>query len=224
MKILVIEDEENIQKLLYLNLTHEKFEVVQSFDGRDGLEKARTHVPDLIILDINLPSIDGIQVCKNLKQNERTRHIPVIMLSVRKEEIDRILGFEIGADDYVTKPFSPRELLLRVKAVLKRGNGEKQPFCTVGDVFLDESSFEVTAAGKPVILTPKEFYLLKYLMRNKGRVVSRDALLTHIWGYTTDVETRTIDAHVKSLRKKIISDTIAIKTVVGMGYKLTENV
>ena len=171
-KILTIEDDKNIQKLLSMNFSQEGFQVLQAFDGVDGLNKALELKPDLIILDINLPKMKGVEVCKKLKSNESTRHIPIIMLTVRKDEIDRIVGFEIGADDYVTKPFSVRELILRVEAVLRRKK-EKKPRSRIeaGEIVLDETSFEVTVNKKPLPLTATEFKLLRYFMFNKERIL-----------------------------------------------------
>lgn len=225
-KILTVEDDRNIQKLLSMNFSQEDFQVLQAFDGVDGLNKALEFMPDLIILDINLPKMDGVEVCKKLKGNEATRHIPIIMLTVRKDEIDRIVGFEIGADDYVTKPFSVRELILRVEAVLRRKKEKKTKRCRIeaGEIVLDEASFEVAVNKKPLSLTSTEFKLLRYFMLNKERVLSRDVLLSNVWGYDSEIDTRTVDAYVKSLRKKLRTKKVKIATLIGMGYKLTENV
>lgn len=224
-KILIIEDDKNIQKLLHINFSQENFKVLQVTDGLLGLQKAGELKPDLIILDINLPKMSGIEVCKRIKGNERTRHMPVIMLTVKKQEIDRVLGFELGADDYVTKPFSPRELILRVKAVLHRKEQQKVvSTIKVGEIILDEDSFEVRVAGKPISLTAREFKLLKFFLLNKKRLLSRETLLNNVWGYSSDIDTRTVDAHIKSLRKKLPTKKVKIVTIIGMGYKLTENV
>lgn len=225
MKILVVEDNKDIQKLLRLNLTQENFEVIQAFDGGEGLSLAQESSPDLIILDINLPKISGIELCRQLKSNPALRHIPILILTVRKEEVDRIIGFELGADDYVTKPFSPRELILRMKAILRRqAKSQGALRLEAGDISLDEGSFEVRVAGKVKPLTSTEFKLLKYLILNKGRLLSRENLLHNVWGYNFEIDSRTVDAHIKSLRRKIPSRKIKIATVIGMGYKLTEDV
>lgn len=225
-KILIVEDNKNIQKLLELNLKDAGFEVVPAFDGKTGLDKARQLKPGLIILDINLPGINGIEVCKQLKAESLTKNIPLIILTVKKDEIDRVLGFELGADDYVTKPFSPRELILRIKAVLRRreesalgGN-----MIEAGDIILDEGTFEVRVGSKTSALTSTEFKLLKYFMLNKERLLERSSLLRNVWGYNREIDSRTVDAHIKSLRKKIPSRKIKITTVIGRGYKLTANV
>ena len=225
LKILIIEDDKNIQKLLHINFSQENFQVFQVTDGLSGLQKAGELKPDLIILDINLPKMNGIEVCKKIKSNERTRQIPVIMLTVKKQEIDRILGFELGADDYVTKPFSPRELILRVKAVLHRKEQQRVvSTITVGEILLNEDSFEVRVAGKSISLTAREFKLLKFFLLNKERLLSRETLLSNVWGYSSDIDTRTVDAHIKSLRKKLHTKKVKILTVIGMGYKLTDDI
>jgi DNA-binding response OmpR family regulator len=224
-KILVIEDDKSIQKLLHINFVQDNFEVFQADDGIEGLACAEKLNPDLIILDINLPKMNGIEVCKRLKNNSKTRNIPIIILTVRKEEIDRVLGFEIGAADYVTKPFSIRELILRVKAVLRRKEeGEGGTKICVGDIVLDEDSFEVKVNKKLVSLTATEFKLLRYFLINKGRLLSRQTLLNNVWGYGSDIDTRTVDAHIKSLRKRLPTKKVKILTIIGMGYKLTEHV
>lgn len=225
-KILVIEDNKNIQKLLELNLKEASFEIIQAFDGNTGLDKAKQLKLGLIILDINLPGINGIEVCKQLKAESLTKNIPVIILTVKKDEIDRVLGFELGADDYVTKPFSPRELILRIKAVLRR-QGESAlggKIIEAGDIVLDEGNFEVRVGSKVSILTSTEFKLLKHLMLNKERLLERSSLLRNVWGYNREIDSRTVDAHIKSLRRKVPSRKIKIATVIGRGYKLTANV
>lgn len=224
-KILVIEDNKDIQKLLRLNLVQENFEVSQAFDGEEGLSLAQESSLDLIILDINLPKINGIELCRQLKSNPALRHIPILILTVRKEEVDRIIGFELGADDYVTKPFSPRELILRMKAILRRQAKPQGALrLEAGDISLDENSFEVKVAGRAKPLTSTEFKLLKYLMLNKERLLSRENLLHNVWGYNREIDSRTVDAHIKSLRRKISSRKIKIITIIGRGYKLTANV
>ncbi len=224
-QILIIEDDKNIRKLLHINLNQEGFQVIEAFDGIQGLTKAEESKPDLIILDINLPKMKGIEVCRQLKINKLTSKIPVIMLTIKKDEIDRVLGFEVGADDYVTKPFSVRELILRVKAVLRRRKEEgNEAGLFAGEIALDENNFEVKVNKKPVVLTATEFRLLKYFLINKERVLSRDALLNNVWGYDSEIDTRTVDAHIKFLRKKLPTRAVKIITIIGMGYKLTENV
>ncbi len=224
-QILIIEDDRNIQKLLHINLNQEGFRVIEAFDGIQGLAKAEESKPDLIILDINLPRMRGVEVCRQLKINRLTGKIPIIMLTVKKDEIDRVLGFEVGADDYVTKPFSVRELILRVRAVLRRRKEEGgEARLSAGEIALDESSFEVKVNKKIVTLTATEFRLLKYFLINKERILSRDTLLNNVWGYDSEIDTRTVDAHIKSLRKKLRTKAVKISTIIGMGYKFTENV
>lgn len=225
MKILVVEDNKDIQKLLAINLAQENFEVIQAFDGEEGLSLVKKSGPDLIILDINLPRINGIELCRQLKSSPALKHIPVLILTVRKEEVDRVTGFELGADDYVAKPFSPRELILRIKAILRRRNQPQGSLSLkAGDISLDENSFEVRVSGRLKALTSTEFKLLKYLILSKGRLLSRENLLRNVWGYNFEIDSRTVDAHIKSLRRKIPSRKARIVTVIGMGYKLTEDV
>lgn len=226
-KLLIIEDDKNIQKLLEINFSREDFHLFQAFEGRQGLRKADALVPDLIILDINLPGMNGIELCKSLKDNPKTKDIALIMLTVRKDEIDRVLGFELGVDDYVTKPFSPRELILRVKAVLRRREEQKESFkIEAGEIALDETKFEVKVSGRNIALTATEFKLLKYFLVNKNRLLTRENILNNVWGYSqsADIDTRTVDAHVKSLRKKLPAKKANLTTIIGMGYKLTVNV
>lgn len=225
--MLIIEDDKNIQKLLEINFSSENFQVFQAFEGRQGLQKAQELAPDLIILDINLPGMNGIELCKSLKDNPKTKGIALIMLTVRKDEIDRVLGFELGADDYVAKPFSPRELILRVRAVLRRK--EERITATkleAGEISLDENNFEVKVSGKNIALTATEFKLLKYFLANKNRLLTRENILNNVWGYeqSADIDTRTVDAHIKSLRKKLSAKKAKLTTIIGMGYKLTANV
>lgn len=224
-KILIIEDDKSIRKLLCINFSQEGFQIIEALDGVQGLTKAEESKPDLIILDINLPKMKGLEVCRQLKINSLTGKIPIIMLTVKKNEIDRVLGFEVGADDYVTKPFSVRELILRVKAVLRRRKEEGSKVrLFAGEIVLDESSFEVRVNKKPVTLTAMEFRLLKHFLLNKELVLSREALLNNVWGYDSDIDTRTVDAHIKSLRKKLLTRAVKIITIIGMGYKITEHV
>ncbi|MGH7828544.1 MAG: response regulator transcription factor, partial [Candidatus Binatia bacterium] len=201
MKILLIEDDRDIAELVEYNLKQEKFQTKVCTSGSVGLTEAKRILPDLIILDLMLPDMGGIDVCKALKQDGKTRHIPVLMLTAKGEEIDRIIGFEVGAEDYLTKPFSPRELALRVKAILRR-TGEKpegeasRPF-SFGRLMVDPGKFEVKVGNHPVMLTALEFKLLQYLFINKGRVATREMLLDRVWGYDAALTTRTVDTHIK---------------------------
>ena len=224
--MLIVEDEEAIRMALEDDFSLEGYEVETAPDGLDGFNRARTGRFDIIILDIMLPEMSGFDVCRNLR-NEGIR-TPIIMLTARGQEIDRVVGLEMGADDYVTKPFSPRELQARVKAVLRRtvaGMGEKpeeQKF-RFGDLEVDFLQYECHKKGKPVSLTSHEFDLLKYLVQNRGRVVNRDELLDEVWGRDVFVTPRTVDTHMANLRKKIEdapSEPRMIISVRGVGYKL----
>lgn len=223
-KILVVEDEEDILDLVSYHLEQAGFETLKLNSGEKALEVAQKTIPDLIILDIMLPGVQGTEICKLLKQHEETREIPVMMLTARREEIDRVVGFELGADDYVTKPFSPRELVLRVKAILKRI--KKQPdnrsvFHFKG-LTIDVPRHQVLLENKPINLTATEFKLLLTLVERKGRVQTRDMLLESVWGYEYVGFTRTVDTHVRRLRAKLGSRGKYIETVRGVGYRFRE--
>lgn len=224
--ILIIEDEKNILELVKYNLEKEGFRVSTASDGEEGLKKARGTFPDLVVLDLMLPEIDGRDVCKILRQNPRTAHIPIVMLTARSEEVDKILGLELGADDYVTKPFSPRELAARIRAVLRRSDASRQdPFLEAGSLRLDPRRHVVTVEGKPVSLTSKEYGLLKELMASDGRVLSREDLLEKVWGLdrAINIETRTVDIHIGQLRKKLKPEAFRIITVKNAGYRFEKN-
>ena len=223
-RILIIEDEQDVVDMLTLNLRKAGgFIVSTAADGPSGLRKAREELPALIILDLMLPKMPGLEVCKVLKSDRATRHIPIIMLTAKAEEIDRIVGLEFGADDYVTKPFSPREIVLRMKAIMRRGQGEAAPEqMTIGPISVDPARHHVTVDGKAVRLTSVEFKLLTMLMRRRGRVQERDRLLNEVWGYESAIDTRTVDTHVRRLRKKLGKAAAAIETVRGFGYRLRE--
>lgn len=222
-RILIIEDEPDVVDMLALALRKAEFKVSQAADGASGLRQAREAAPALVILDLMLPKMPGLEVCKVLKTEAATKHIPIIMLTAKAEEIDRIVGLEFGADDYVTKPFSPREMVLRVKAILRRGQGEvvEEPL-TIGPIRLDPVRHHVSVNGKPVRLTGVEFKLLSMLMVRRGRVQARDRLLNEVWGYESLIDTRTVDTHVRRLRKKLGKAADAIETVRGFGYRLRE--
>ena len=218
--ILVVDDEKDIVTLLEYNLQKAGFNTISALDGPDAIDIARSRRPDLIILDIMLPSMDGMEICKILKQDPCTGHIPIIMLTARGEEVDRILGLELGADDYITKPFSPRELVLRVRAVLKRQMGsESTNLLKKGDISIDMERREVFAGRELVNLTPKEFELLVALVKGEGKVLTREALLDLIWGADCFITDRTVDAHVKRLREKLGEYGKHIETVRGFGYR-----
>ncbi|MDD5432732.1 MAG: response regulator transcription factor [Candidatus Omnitrophica bacterium] len=222
-KILIVEDEKDINKMLDYNLQKEGFRTISCRDGEDALDLANKEHPDLILLDLMLPGIDGLEVCKSLKKEDKTAVIPIIMLTAKSQESDKIVGLELGADDYVTKPFSPKELIARVKAVLRRSKEkDKAPVITkIGDLTIDYSKISVMVKEKPVELTSKEFELLTTLIKAKGRVLSRDFLLDNIWGFdhAMEIQTRTVDVHIRTLRKKLKSEAERIVTVKNYGYR-----
>jgi two-component system, OmpR family, alkaline phosphatase synthesis response regulator PhoP len=223
-KILIVEDEINIVELLVYNLEANGYAVAYATDGLQGLQKVKEWRPQLILLDLMLPMLDGIEVCKKIKFSEDTADIPIIMLTAKSTETDKVLGLEMGADDYLTKPFSVRELMARVKVVLKRSAQAtlpKQHHYRVHDLLIDIEKHEVTFKGEPVQLTFKEFELLRILTENQGRVLTRDQLLDEVWGYDYHGETRTVDVHIRHLRRKIEdNDGEYIETIRGVGYKM----
>ena len=227
--VLVVEDEQDVAELLRYNLIKEGYEVVLVANGADALKRARETRPELILLDIMVPQLNGWEVCRRLKQDPETRAIPVIMVTGRVEEGDKVLGFEMGADDYVTKPFSPRELVARVRAVVRRGKSgetvDRKHHLKVGDLEIDRHRFEVTIKGQRVDLTPKEFELLATLVGTPGRVFGREELLDSVWGQDGFVEPRTVDVHVARLRAKFASARMplaGVETVRGVGYRFRE--
>jgi DNA-binding response OmpR family regulator len=223
-KILIVEDERDVVDLLTLNLRKAGgFIISTASDGAAGLQKARTEKPAFIILDLMLPKMPGLEVCKILKTDPGTRHIPIMMLTAKAEEIDRIVGLEFGADDYVTKPFSPREVVLRIKALLRRGRGESdEETVTAGAITIDPVRHQVSVGGKRVHLTGIEFKLLRTLLQRRGRVQARDRLLNDVWGYESVIDTRTVDTHVRRLREKLGKAGDAIETVRSFGYRFQE--
>jgi len=224
-KVLVIEDELDIQQLLAHHFKQAGYRVEAQANGTEGLKRAREGNFDLIVLDIMLPGIDGLEICRILKGDAKTKAIPVIILTAKGEEVDRIVGFELGADDYLTKPFSPRELLLRAKAVLRRTrapSAEEEKQLSFGDLIIDLPRHKVYVGKKEIELTAIEFKLLKYLLETRGRVQSRDTLLDKVWGYDAFVTTRTVDTHVKRLREKLGKLESYIETVRGVGYRFAE--
>jgi DNA-binding response OmpR family regulator len=222
-KILIIEDEKELVKGLKLNLVFEGYEVIWAMDGEEGLNKALKEAPDLILLDIMLPKKDGLDVCRELRQRNVT--IPIVMLTAKGEEVDKVVGLEIGADDYITKPFSVRELMARVKAHLRRGTKEEKSVPSVyrfNNVEIDFIHFKVKRSGIEFDLTSLEVEILKYFVAHRGEVVTRDTLLDKIWGYESYPSTRTIDNHILKLRKKLEEDPAQAKyifSVYGEGYR-----
>lgn len=233
VKILVIEDDYSIQELLRYNLEINGYEVIIEDDGNKGYKAALDILPDIILLDLMIPGIDGLEVCRMIRMNGMTNKIPIIMVTAKSEELDKILGLELGADDYITKPFSVKELIARIRTVMRRVNNEdNNPVehkvlsnkIIIGNLEIDEEKYEVKINGKKVILTLKEFELLKVLAENPGRVMTRDFLLDTIWGYEYGGETRTVDVHVRHLRQKLWEDQEGmIKTIRGVGYKFDDS-
>jgi two-component system phosphate regulon response regulator PhoB len=221
-KILVIEDETDVADLLSLNLRKAGFRISTAVDGVSGLQKARDDRPDFIVLDLMLPKMSGLEICGILKSDPATAHTPILMLTAKAEEIDRIVGLEFGADDYVTKPFSPREIVLRIRAILRRGEKADESL-KAGPISIDPARHQVRVNSKQVHLTSLEFKLLRTLMQRRGRVQDRDKLLNEVWGYESVIDTRTVDTHVRRLREKLGPAGDVIETVRGFGYRLREN-
>ncbi len=221
--ILIIEDDPSLVELLRYNLENEGFDVSVARDGEEGLESVDTHVPDLVVLDWMLPNVSGIEVCRQLRQKSATRTMPVIMLTAKGEETDRVRGLETGADDYIVKPFSPAELTARIKAVLRRAHPEQtDEMLAYADIEMDLVSHRVVRAGKAIKLGPTEFRLLRSFLEKPGRVFSREQLLDKVWGRDIYVELRTVDVHIRRLRKALNTENEAdlIRTVRSAGYSL----
>jgi len=223
-KILIADDEPDAVEMVGVNLEAAGYQVFSAADGRGALHQARSAMPDLILLDIMLPEMDGLEVCKALRRDTATSTVPIIMLTARATEIDRVLGLELGADDYITKPFSPRELVLRVKNVLKRASNDSDDADRIQfkGLIIDKSRHEVTYEGKPLGLTATEFKLVSVLAARKGRVQSREQLLKDVWGYNSLIDTRTIDTHMRRLRDKLGDAARYLDTVRGVGYRFLE--
>jgi two-component system, OmpR family, phosphate regulon response regulator PhoB len=223
--VLIVEDERDVIDLLTLNLRKSGgFVVSTAADGATGLHKARTEKPAFIILDLMLPKMSGLEVCKILKSDSETRQIPIMMLTAKAEEIDRIVGLEFGADDYVTKPFSPREIVLRIRAIMRRGDAKpEEARLAAGPIVIDAARHQVSVAGKRLHLTGIEFKLLRTLLQRRGRVQARDRLLNDVWGYESIIDTRTVDTHIRRLREKLGKAGDAIETVRSFGYRFREN-
>jgi len=230
VKVHVIEDDYGIQELLRYNLEKNGYEVIISDNGYEGYSMALKEMPDIILLDIMIPGTDGLEVCKMIRMNELTRNIPIIMVTAKGEELDKVLGLELGADDYVTKPFSVKELIARIRTVLRRVKNDEnflqesenqKSKISFGNLEIDVDKYEVKINAKKIILTLKEFELLRIMAENPGKVMTRDFLLDAVWGYEFGGETRTVDVHVSNLRRKLWGDNEEgmIKTVRGVGYK-----
>lgn len=222
-KILVVDDEVHIQELIKFNLENNGFKVICAGNGIDALNLARMELPDLVLLDLMLPGIDGYEVCKEIRKDNSISSMPIIMLTAKGDEFDKVLGLELGADDYLTKPFSVRELLARVKAILRRTVIKNiDTLYRFGNIVVDFDKHEILRDDEKIDLTLKEFELLEILIRNKGRVMTRDYLLDKIWGYDYIGETRTVDVHIRHLRQKIEKDDknpVFLETVRGVGYR-----
>lgn len=221
-KLLIIEDERDIVQALEYNLKKEGFSVSKAFDGIQGLKLSKESSPDLIILDLMLPGLDGLELCRTLKREAPTENIPIIMLTAKGAETDKVVGLEVGADDYITKPFSMRELIARVRAVLKRYSKKVKEIRTAikfPDLVIDAEKHEVLSSGKAVELTAKEFALLQFLAENQGRVFNRERLLDQVWGIEAAIETRTVDVHMRRLREKLGKAGKHLATLRGVGYK-----
>ncbi|GAB6157491.1 response regulator [Desulfotomaculum varum] len=228
-KILVVDDETNILELIKFNLEKDGHQVLTSTSGEEGLRLVRSELPDLVILDVMLPEPDGLEICKRLRHDPATALVPILMVSARGETLDRVVGLEMGADDYIAKPFSPRELVARVKATLRRAKHDQPALSSgqklrCGPIELDTEKFQVAVAGQLVNFTPKEFKLLKILMSHPGKVFTREQLLDRVWGFDFNVDTRTVDVHIRYVRQKIEpnpANPVYIRTIRGIGYKFS---
>ena len=225
IKILAADDEEDVLNLVSMSLKNAGFDVIEAMDGQEAIDLARAQFPSLMVLDIMLPEMSGLEVCKVLKSDSLTAKIPIVMLTAKAEEVDRIVGLELGADDYITKPFSPRELVLRVKSVLRRGvvsPSEPGDLIKLGAISIDRARHQIRVKGRLIELTPIEFKLLILLIERRGRVQHRDTLLNDVWGYECVIDTRTVDTHMRRLREKLGGASKCIETVRGFGYRITE--
>ena len=224
-KILIIDDEPDALELINFNLTAAGYLVATAEDGEEALKKARNLTFDLILLDVMLPQVDGFEVCKMLRRDEKTRDIPIIMLTAKAAEVDRVVGLELGADDYVTKPFSPRELILRIKALLRRGerDDDSGDQIRIGTLLIDVPRHSVQVHNRSIALTATEFKLLTLLAQRRGRVLTRELLLREVWEYDTAIDSRTVDTHMRRLREKLGPAACHLGTVRGVGYRFNED-
>src|SRR5262245_34325752 len=219
-RVLIVDDDPDIQRLVSYNLSNAGFEVATASSGRKALETVQNQPPDLVILDLMLPDIDGMEVCRVLRQRDSTVRIPIIMLTARGEEIDRVVGFELGADDYVPKPFSPRELVLRIKSIFRRMKEPHSDTLRLGRIQLYPERRQCFLENHEVVLTAKEFDLLQALLRARGNVLTREMLMDKVWGYHGDATSRTLDTHIRRLREKLGQDGLRVETVRGVGYRM----
>ena len=222
-KIYIVEDEPDIRETLKYNFSNEGFKVFTAPDGEKALSNIKKVLPDVLILDLMLPGISGLDVCKSIRADDDIRDMSIIMLTAKGEEIDRVIGFELGADDYVTKPFSVRELILRVKVLLKKQRESlvENKLVTFGPIRIDLDAHELKINDKEIVLTALEFKLLQHLVKRKGRVQTREQLLGDVWGYSAEVTTRTVDTHIKRLREKLGNTSDYIQTIRGVGYRFS---
>ena len=222
-KIYIVEDEPDIRDTLKYNFSNEGFKVFTSPDGEEALSNIKKVLPDVLILDLMLPGVSGLDVCKSIRADDDIRDMSIIMLTAKGEEIDRVIGFELGADDYVTKPFSVRELILRVKVLLKKQRESlvENKLVTFGPIRIDLDAHELKINDKEIVLTALEFKLLQHLVKRKGRVQTREQLLGDVWGYSAEVTTRTVDTHIKRLREKLGNTSDYIQTIRGVGYRFS---
>jgi two-component system phosphate regulon response regulator PhoB len=219
-RVLIVDDDPDIQRLVSYNLSQAGFQVSTASSGRTALETVQKQPPDLIILDVMMPDIDGMEVCRTLRQRENSRRIPIIMLTARGEEVDRVVGFELGADDYVMKPFSPRELVLRIRSIFRRVRDDRSESLRLGTIRIVPQRRQVLVGGALVVLTAKEFDLLHELMRAGGNVLTREFLMDKVWGYHGDATSRTLDTHVRRLREKLGDQGELVETVRSVGYRM----
>ena len=222
-KIYIVEDEPDIRETLKYNFSNEGFQVFTAPDGEEALSNIKKVLPDVLILDLMLPGLSGLDVCKSIRADDDIRDMSIIMLTAKGEEIDRVIGFELGADDYVTKPFSVRELILRVKVLLKKQRESlvENKLVTFGPIRIDLDAHELKINDKEIVLTALEFKLLQHLVKRKGRVQTREQLLGDVWGYSAEVTTRTVDTHIKRLREKLGNTSDYIQTIRGVGYRFS---
>ena len=222
-KIYIVEDEPDIRETLKYNFSNEGFKVFTAPDGEEALSNIKKVLPDVLILDLMLPGVSGLDVCKSIRTDDDIRDMSIIMLTAKGEEIDRVIGFELGADDYVTKPFSVRELILRVKVLLKKQRESlvQNKLVTFGPIRIDLDAHELKINDKEIVLTALEFKLLQHLVKRKGRVQTREQLLGDVWGYSAEVTTRTVDTHIKRLREKLGNTSDYIQTIRGVGYRFS---
>jgi len=224
-KILIVDDESDVTDLVAYHLKAKGFQVEALNDPNSSVGVARTFVPDLVILDVMMPDLNGIQICRMLRAEPKLERVPVIFLTAKSEENDRIQGLEVGADDYISKPFSIKELILRVQSIIRRlseGRADEPKKLQIGEILLDIERHEAFVSGQPIDLTATEFKLLRLLMERRGRVQTREHLLINVWNYETEIETRTVDTHVRRLREKLGTEAEWIETIRGVGYRMAE--